>query len=202
MFSHLQWEKPLCVMIYYDWEVIEVRKRRWSRGHLPPFPCITIIDKQTGISPCRGGKKEGLEGKNYKTGWHCFSLSLLTDSLMCIGDEDLSCKRINTFITIIWTQSVSYSVMMFGWKKLPQHRYRSKVTGIPIYCFCTSYLFCTFILLHILLFISLFLPIYMLLCCVTFILFLFLFFCTVHWADLIWLHFTSDYTLYNLLCDE
>ncbi len=24
---------------------------------------------------------------------------------MCIGDEDLSCKRINTFITIIWTQS-------------------------------------------------------------------------------------------------
>ncbi len=24
---------------------------------------------------------------------------------MCVGDEDLSCKRINTFITIIWTQS-------------------------------------------------------------------------------------------------
>ncbi len=24
---------------------------------------------------------------------------------MCIGDEDLSSKRINTFITIIWTQS-------------------------------------------------------------------------------------------------
>ncbi len=24
---------------------------------------------------------------------------------MCVGDKDLSCKRINTFITIIWTQS-------------------------------------------------------------------------------------------------
>ncbi len=23
-----------------------------------------------------------------------------------------------------------------------------------------------------------------------------------NWADLIWLHFTSDYTLYNLLCDK
>ncbi len=31
---------------------------------------------------------------------------------------------------------------------------------------------------------------------------LFLFFCTVDWADLIRLHFTSDYTLYNLLCDK
>ncbi len=30
----------------------------------------------------------------------------------------------------------------------------------------------------------------------------FLLFCTVHWADLIRLHLTSDYTLYNLLCDK
>ncbi len=42
---------------------------------------------------------------------------------------------------------------------------------------------------------SFFFTIYMLLCCVTFILFLFVLFCTVHWADLIWLNFTSDYTL-------
>ncbi len=39
-----------------------------------------------------------------------------------------------------------------------------------------------------------FFTIYMLLCCGTFILFLFLFFCTVHWADLIW--FTFHFWLY------
>ncbi len=37
MFSSRSQISILCVMIYYDWEVIEVRKRRWSRGHLPPF---------------------------------------------------------------------------------------------------------------------------------------------------------------------
>ncbi len=53
-------------MIYYDWEVIEVRKRRWSRGICLPFLYKPSIGKQTGIFPSRGGKEEALEGKDYK----------------------------------------------------------------------------------------------------------------------------------------
>ncbi len=62
-------------------------------------------------------------------------------------------------------------------------------------------LFCTF-LFHYSYFS--FFTIYMLLCCVTLhnFFYFFLFFCTVHWADLIRLHFTSNYTLYKLLCDK
>ncbi len=67
--------------------------------------------------------------------------------------------------------------------------------------FCTSYCFALFIL-HILLLFLFFLP--YICSCVVLLLYnsYFLFFCTVHWADLIWLHFTSGYTLYNLLCDK
>ncbi len=75
----------------------------------------------------------------------------------------------------------------------------------PVQLVCTSlfikssvYCFALFILLHILLFIfSSSLPIftYILLLCN-------FFFCTVHWSDLTWVHFTSDYTLYNWVCDE
>ncbi len=53
---------------------------RGSRGHLPAFSVYPLIGKQTGISPCREGEKEGLEAKDYKTDRHCLSLSLLTDS--------------------------------------------------------------------------------------------------------------------------
>ncbi len=63
-------------------------------------------------------------------------------------------------------------------------------------------LFCTFYFIAHFTLISLFFTIYMLLCCVTLYNSYFLFFCTVHWADLIRLHFTSNYTLYNLLCDK
>ncbi len=42
---------------------------------------------------------------DYKTGWHCFSLSLLTDSIMCVGDEGSLLQENKYFITIIWTQS-------------------------------------------------------------------------------------------------
>ncbi len=58
-----------------------------------------------------------------------------------------------------------------------------------------------FIPLHILLLFLFFYHIYALVLCYFYIIFI-LFFCTVHWADLISLHFTSDYTLYNLLCDK
>ncbi len=40
---------------------------RGSRGHLPPFSVLPLIgSKQTGISSCRGGEKEGLEAKTIK----------------------------------------------------------------------------------------------------------------------------------------
>ncbi len=69
----------------------------------------------------------------------------------------------------------------------------------PIYCFCTSYLSCTF-LYPITLFYSLFLfftyiyiyiYIYALVWCYFYIIFIL---CTVHWADLIW--FTFHFWLY------
>ncbi len=74
--------------------------------------------------------------------------------------------------------------------------------------FCTSYCFAHLIVVHFLFhctfysYFSFFLP--YICSCVVLLLYnsYFLFFCTVHWADLIWLHFTSDYTLYNLLCDK
>ncbi len=53
-----------------------------------------------------------------------------------------------------------------------------------------------FISLHILLLFLLFLP-YVCPCVMLLIQFVFLLFCTVHWADLIRLHFTSSYALYN-----
>ncbi len=75
--------------------------------------------------------------------------------------------------------------------------------------FCTSYCFLHillffahlivlhfFISLHILLLFLLFLP-YVCPCVMLLIQFVFLLFCTVHWADLIRLHFTSSYALYN-----
>ncbi len=69
--------------------------------------------------------------------------------------------------------------------------------------FCTSYsflhilLFCTF-LFHCTFYsyFSFSYHMYALVLCY-FIQFAFLLFCTVHWADLIRLHFTSNYTLYN-----
>ncbi len=81
------------------------------------------------------------------------------------------------------------------------HRRHSERCFLHILLFCTSYCFALFIPLHILL-LFLFLP--YICSCVVLLLYnsYFLFFCTVHWADLIWLHFTSDYTLYNLLCDK
>ncbi len=82
---------------------------RGSRGHLPPFSVLPLIGRQTGISSCRGGEKEGLEAKDYKkTGWHCdsLSLSLLTDSQLCVlVTRDLLLQGNKYFITIIWTQS-------------------------------------------------------------------------------------------------
>ncbi len=68
------------------------------------------------------------------------------------------------------------------------------------YCFLHILLFCTFIAHYLFLFF--FLP--YICSCVVLLLYnsYFLFFCTVHWADLIWLNFTSSYTLYNLLCDK
>ncbi len=63
--------------------------------------------------------------------------------------------------------------------------------------------FALFILLHILLFISLFFYLYI--CsCVVLLLYNFYFYYFALSTERIWfdLHFTSDYTLYNLLCDE
>ncbi len=73
--------------------------------------------------------------------------------------------------------------------------------GLHILLVCTSYCFALFVL-HILLLFLFFLP--YICSCVVLLLYnsYFLFFCTVHWADLIWLQFTSSYTLYNLLCDK
>ncbi len=78
----------------------------------------------------------------------------------------------------------------------------------PIYCFCTSYLFCTFLysIAHFTLYFS-FLPIYIYIyiyicSCVVLLLYNFNYFALSTertWFDL---HFTSDYTLYNLLCDK
>ncbi len=69
-------------MIYYDWEVIEVRK---------------------GISPVGEGRNRALREKDYKTDWHCDSLSLAPDWLtaMCV----LLLQGNKYFIIIIWTQS-------------------------------------------------------------------------------------------------
>ncbi len=89
-----------------------------------------------------------MEGKDYKTDQNCFplalllscyflslalwlssylslslclSLSLLTDLQLCMLElRDLLLQENKHFIIIIWTQSVSYSVMMFV-RKLPQH---------------------------------------------------------------------------------
>ncbi len=48
------------------------------------------------------------------------SLSLLTDLQLCVLElRDLLLQENKHFIIIIWTQSVSYSVMMFV-RKLPQ----------------------------------------------------------------------------------
>ncbi len=70
------------------------------------------------------------------------------------------------------------------------------------YSFLHILLVCTFYSIAHFTLISLFLP--YICSCVVLLLYnsYFVFFCTVHWADLIWLHFTSDYTLYNLLCDK
>ncbi len=65
--------------------------------------------------------------------------------------------------------------------------------------------FCTFILLQILLFISLFYLYTVYICsCVVLLLYYFYFYSFALSTDRTWfdLHFTSDYTLYNLLCDE
>ncbi len=74
---------------------------RGSRGHLPPFSVLPLIGKQTGISSCRGGEKEGLEAKDYKkqAGTVTPYLSLLTDSQLCVlVTRIFSCKGINTLL--------------------------------------------------------------------------------------------------------
>ncbi len=103
------------------------------------------------------------------------------------------------------------------------HYYLLSPSTLFFFFFCTSYcfflhillFFCTshcllhillffahlivlhfFISLHILLLFLLFLP-YVCPCVMLLIQFVFLLFCTLHWADLIRLHFTSSYALYN-----
>ncbi len=49
---------------------------RGSRGHLPAFSVQPLIDKQLGISPVGKGRNRALREKDYKTDWHCDSLSL------------------------------------------------------------------------------------------------------------------------------
>ncbi len=140
-------------MIYYDWEVIEVRKRRWSGGQggicLPVLYNHQSVNKLVSLS--RGGKEEALEGKDYKTDRHCFSLllisgslslclwlsltislslsflilSLLTDSQLCMLElRDLLLQE-NKYLYYYNLDSrvVSYSVMMFVRKKLPQQTF-------------------------------------------------------------------------------
>ncbi len=69
----------------------------------------------------------------------------------------------------------------------------------PIYCFCTSYLFCTFLYSIAHLYFS-FLP-YI---CSCIVLLLYNFYSFALSTERTWfdLHFTSDYTLYNSLCDK
>ncbi len=64
------------------------------------------------------------------------------------------------------------------------------------YCFAHLIVFALFIPLHILLLFLFFYHIYALVLCYFYIILIFI---SVH---LIWLHFTSNYTLYNLLCDK
>ncbi len=91
-------------MIYYDWEVIEVRKRRWPGGQ--GGICLPFLYNKLVSLPVGEGRKKALKGTTIKTGWHCLSLSLLTDSqLMCISDERSLLQENKYFITIIWTQS-------------------------------------------------------------------------------------------------
>ncbi len=97
-----------------------------------------------------------MEGKDYKTDQNCFplarscslasylwlsgslliylslsiSLSLLTDLQLCMLElRDLLLQENKHFIIIIWIQSVSYSVMMFVRKKLPQHKQAAFLSG-------------------------------------------------------------------------
>ncbi len=78
-----------------------------SGGHLPAFSVLPLIGKRTGIPPVGGGGGGEALKATIKTDRNCFPLSFssLTHSSCVLVTRDLSCRRINTFITIIWTQN-------------------------------------------------------------------------------------------------
>ncbi len=112
------------------------------------------------------------------------------------------CNWLNVFLTHVWSSLDHSTTLVLLIQPVCTSLLftllfiKSPYTGFLF--FLHILLFCTFFIsLHILL---LFHHIYALV--LYFISFLFLLFCTVHWADLIRLHFTSNYTRCNLLCDK
>ncbi len=145
------------------------------------------------------------DGKNWETeeellpsGHQAPKLSLITST----GLNLINCKNIH------YSPSSALLLCVHTRYNLFAH---SSCTSLFILIFIKSTVDCIahFISLHILLLILFlfflmfyliltYIYIYSLVLCFIF----YLFFCTVHWADLSWLHFTTDYTLYDCVCDE